>query len=267
MASAITTTTDTTGTVAAPITAADQERIDQALQDSRSANTQYRSTWRGWADWCAGHGHATMPADPIHVAAYLAERTEQGAVAATVRTIRAAIGAAHRDQGADDPTAHDGVRHVLQGLGRQAAGRGRGQAGPHRRRLRRDHRNRRDPQAHRTRHGIGSGRHRAGRRRRGNSRRAVQGGLRRSEAAALRWGDVQDATDGAGVLVRVRRSKTDQGRHRRRCALPKNGAAAAVRKLRDNLTIRRSRLRPDDQAPVLGGLNGTGYGGLNEDDP
>ena len=128
MASAITTTTATTGTVAAPITAADQERIDQALQDSRSANTQYRSAWRGWAEWCAGHGHATMPADPIHVAAYLAERTEQGAVAATVRTIRAAIGAAHRDQGADDPTAHDGVRHVLQGLGRQAAGRGRGQA-------------------------------------------------------------------------------------------------------------------------------------------
>ena len=50
------------------------------------------------------------------------------AAAATVRMIRAAIGAAHRDAGADDPTAHDGVRRVLQGLTRQAVGRGRGQA-------------------------------------------------------------------------------------------------------------------------------------------
>ena len=268
MASAITTTTDTTGTVAAPITAADQERIDQALQDSRSANTQYRSAWRGWAEWCAGHGHATMPADPIHVAAYLAERTEQGAVAATVRTIRAAIGAAHRDQGADDPTAHDGVRHVLQGLGRQAAGRGRGQA-----------------------QGLTADDCAAIIATAATPRRTGRG--MESEAAATERGAVDAAiaavlfrvgygaakrphSDGVtyrtprtarGVLVRVRRSKTDQGRHRRRCALPKNGAAAAVRKLRDNLTIRRSRLRPDDQAPVLGGLNGTGYGGLNEDDP
>ena len=37
-----------------------------------------------------------------------------------------------------------------------------------------------------------------------------QGGLRRSEAAALRWADVQDAADGRGIVVYVRRSKTDQ---------------------------------------------------------
>ena len=44
-----------------------------------------------------------MPADAAAVAAYLAERTEQGAAASTVRSARAAIGAAHRDQGAADP--------------------------------------------------------------------------------------------------------------------------------------------------------------------
>ena len=64
------------------------------------------------------------------VAAYLAERVADGAAAATVRTIRAAIRAGHVDTGADDPTGHDGVRRVLQGLTRQAAGRGRGQADP-----------------------------------------------------------------------------------------------------------------------------------------
>ena len=47
-----------------------------------------------------------------------AERVADGAAAATVRTIRAAIRAGHVDTGADDPTGHDGVRRVLQGLTR-----------------------------------------------------------------------------------------------------------------------------------------------------
>ena len=34
-------------------------------------------------------------------------------------------------------------------------------------------------------------------------------GMRRSEVRALRWADVVDATDGDGVLVTVRRSKTN----------------------------------------------------------
>ena len=62
-----------------------------------------------------------------------------------------------------------------------------------------------------------------------------QGGLRRSEAAALRWADVQAAAD-----VRYL----------------KNGCAAALRQLRDRLTVQRSGLRPDGTAQVLGGING-----------
>ena len=31
-----------------------------------------------WAAWCADHGHQAMPADPLAVAAYLAERPERG---------------------------------------------------------------------------------------------------------------------------------------------------------------------------------------------
>ena len=114
------------------LSAADRARVDQALRDSRAGNTraQYRSAWRGWAEWAALAGHQALPADPLTVAAYLAERVADGAAAATVRTIRAAIRAGHVDTGADDPTGHDGVRRVLQGLARQAAGRGRGQADP-----------------------------------------------------------------------------------------------------------------------------------------
>ena len=83
-----------------------------------------------------------------------------------------------------------------------------------------------------------------------------QGGLRRSEAAALRWGDVQDAADGRGIVVYVRRSKTDQDGTAADVRYLKNGCAAALRQLRDRLTVQRSGLRPDGTAQVLGGING-----------
>ena len=61
------------------------------------------------------------------------------------------------------------------------------------------------------------------------------------------------------MLLRVRRSKskTDQeGTAAADVRYLKNGCAAAVRQLRDRLTVRRSGLRPDASEPVLGGLNG-----------
>ena len=202
-------------------------------------------------------GHATLPADPLAIASYLAERVADGAAAATVRTIRAAIRAGHVDTGADDPTGHDGVRRVLQGLTRQAAGRGRGQADP----LTAD-----DVAAimatasipRRTGRGMESEADAADR---GATDRAIvavlfQGGLRRSEAAALRWADVQDAADGRGIVVYVRRSKTDQDGTAADVRYLKNGCAAALRQLRDRITVQRRGLRPDGTAQVLGGING-----------
>ena len=186
-------------TLPVELSAADRARVDAALRDSRAGNTraQYRSAWRGWSEWAALAGHQALPADPLTVAAYLAERVADGAAAATVRTIRAAIRAGHVDTGADDPTGHDGVRRVLHGLTRQAAGRGRGQADPL---------TAGDVAAimataripRRTGRGMES---EAAAADRGATDRALvavlfQGGLRRSEAAALRWADVQDAADG-----------------------------------------------------------------------
>ena len=81
-----------------------------------------------------------------------------------------------------------------------------------------------------------------------------QGGLRRSEAAALTWGDVQRATDGAGVRVRVRTSpRPDQTGDRADVRYLKNGAA------RGRSWRFAVRLLADD-ALVLGGLNAESVG-------
>ena len=57
-------------------------------------------------------------------------------------------------------------------------------------------------------------------------------------------------------MVYVRQSKTDQDGTAADVRYLKNGCAAALRQLRDRLTVQRSGLRPDGTAPVLGGING-----------
>lgn len=80
-----------------------------------------------------------------------------------------------------------------------------------------------------------------------------QGALRRSEAAALEWRDVEPAADIPGAfLIRIRRSKTDQAGEETDIRLVKNGAAEAL-----------AAIRPDAADPatkVFGGINGQSIG-------
>ena len=217
----------------------DDDRVVAAIDASRSDSTrrQYHYGWSAWTKWAAANGHAALPAAPEAVAAYLAARAEQGVSASTLNAARAAIGAVHRDAGEPDPTAHDVVRRALKGLRRQAAGRGPGQAEA----ITAD-----DFAAvlatacnpRKTGRGVeSSGAAEA----RGLVDRAIaallfQGGLRRSEAAALTWRDVELASDGTGVLVRIgcngKRSKTDQEGTAADVRYLKEGAARAVLELR-----------------------------------
>ena len=57
-------------------------------------------------------------------------------------------------------------------------------------------------------------------------------GMRRSEVSALRWADVADAADRDGVLVTVRRGKTNQEGERRDVRFVTDGVARALRTLR-----------------------------------
>ena len=57
--------------------------------------------------------------------------------------------------------------------------------------------------------------------------------MRRSEVSALRWGDVAEAAGGNGVLVTVRRGKTNPEGEALDVRFVKSDVAGAVRTLRD----------------------------------
>ena len=183
-----------------PLRVDDQARIDRALQDAKAPATRraYQGAWRSWANWAARHGHLALPAEPVAVAAYLAERAETAAPA-TVRMDRAGIAAAHREAGAADPASHPGVKEVLAGLARRGADRGRGQV------LAVDWRAA-DLAAALAANG---GDYLAGLRDGALIAAMSDALLRVSEASALNVADMQRAEDGSGTLT-ILRSKTDQ---------------------------------------------------------
>ena len=189
-------------------------RIRRAPESATSANTRraYAQAWRRFEVWvkARGHGHP-LPATPDLVAAFLTELAEEGKSVATLRLTKSALAKVHRSAGHQDPTDNEGVRQVLAGLARDNAKPQR-QAKPlTAEALAAVKATAKAPRQHQ------------GRARRGESARDAErrgrvdiallsvlrdGLLRRSEAAALRWGDVELQEDGA-ALLHVRRSKTD----------------------------------------------------------
>ena len=227
------------------LTGADSARIEAALRAARSPQTRraYASQWAAWGAWCASRGACPLPAAPVELAAYLAERA-QSVSTATVRMAK----------GEPSPVTDD-VIEVMRGLAAsKATERGRGQA----RAITRD-----DFAVILARAGeprkLGRGMETAETAaERAQIDRAIAGvlfhaGLRRSEAASLRWGDVEPAASIPGALtIRVRTSKTNRDGEATDVRLAKNGAAAAL-----------TALRPANAAPealVFRGLNGQSIG-------
>ena len=189
--------------------AADQGVAD-ALESVLSDNTNrvYGTQWRLFTGWCGEVRLTSLPAEPLTVARYLAARAGSGARIATLRLATSAIAKAHEWAKLESPCRDPGVRASLKGWGRRLAKpqrqagaltadvlavirltavqprkRGRGIETP-------------DQAAERGKFDL--------------ALVAVlsDGGLRRSEASSLTWGDVVRWDDGSGRIT-VIRSKTD----------------------------------------------------------
>jgi len=187
------------------------DRARRAIGAAYSDNTR-RAYVQAWDKFCEVVGSSlAIPAMPETVANYLAMLAEEGKSVATIRLVAAAISAAHRvTSDVDNPCSSPIVKTALKRISCQH-----GQAQAQAPAL--------DAAA------LDAIRATAMLPRTG--RRGVpeapdyaiargqvditlcsvlsDGGLRRSEAAALTWGDVEIAADGSG-RVRLARSKTDQ---------------------------------------------------------
>ena len=188
-----------------------RRRVSDALGEAYSPGTRevYRSHWARWTEWAGGLGVRTLPAAPVHVAAFLTDRAEEGCRPATLRAALAAIAFAHKAEGLDSPTKDEGVGATMRGLSRML-GRAQRQAPG----LTRDCLAAIRAVACLPRRGRGGRRETPEyARRRGLVDIALasvmrDGLLRRGEAAAATWADVTWEPDGSGRLL-VRRSKTD----------------------------------------------------------
>lgn len=198
--------------VPAGLSATDETNLSSVLDHEVSPNTirAYRSQWQKFTAWAQNRGIRALPAEPVQVAVYLAERLEkQRHKPATLRAVAAAIAFVHRAYGLESPCASPEVKGTLKSASRKS-GRSQKQAEA----LTAEALDAIKSTAHQPRLGRG------GRletqwfaTRRANVDIAMislmrDAMLRVSEAAALVWGDIETEADGTGRLL-IRRSKTD----------------------------------------------------------
>ena len=187
--------------------------LERSAAWSTNTKRAYVRAWAGWSTWAADNGALAMPARARDVRAYIIERSDAGRSIATLRADAAGIAAVHRATGQGGPCEPLGVvsatlarlakseRHAsrkvrqVQGLTVKALGAIQATAC-----LPRQHGKRResaDAADWRGRVDIAL------------VCLLSDAGLRRSEAAALTWADIQREPDGSG-RVTVQRSKSDQ---------------------------------------------------------
>ena len=193
-----------------PQLAAADRGVADSLEAVLSENTRraYDTQWRMFDDWCDEVGLISLPAEPLTVARYLAARAGSGASVATLRLAASAISKAHEWAKLESPCRDPGVRASLKGWGRRLAKPQR-QSGA----LTADVLAviRLTAQQPRKRgRGVETAEQARERAKFDLALVAVlsDAGLRRSEAAALTWGDVRRWDDGSGRIT-VIRSKTD----------------------------------------------------------
>ena len=96
----------------APELRAADRGVASALESVLSDNTRrvYGTQWKLFTDWCDEVGLASLPAEPLTVARYLADRAGSGASIATLRLATSAISKAHEWAKQESPCRDPGAR-------------------------------------------------------------------------------------------------------------------------------------------------------------
>ncbi len=173
------------------------EAAKSYVEAAKAPNTRraYRTQWATFTAWCDRHGREALPTAAATLALFLTDRAQDGLKVASLGLALSAIRATHHDAGFADPAANPQVRMIWEGI-------------------RRTHGTAQRCAAPLTADGIRSIVANLPSNLRAMRNRALVllgfgGAFRRSELVAL---DVGDLTfdPARGVVVHVRRSKTDQ---------------------------------------------------------
>ena len=182
------------------------EAVAAGLRDAKAENTRrsYASAWRRFQAWADAGGHPSLPATPQAVALYLGHLAATGRSMASIEQARAAVSHFHAAAGmqkADNPARHPVVAEAVRGWRNRAPAPRQADA------LTSDALARVREVLRVPRRGRGGRMESADiARRRAALDLAIigvlaDGGLRRSEAAALTWGDVELWADGTGRIT------------------------------------------------------------------
>jgi site-specific recombinase XerD len=180
-------------------------RAREFVRQAKAASTRraYRADWADFSAWCAQYHRESLPARPDTVAYYLADRSARLRVSTLQRRL-ATIAEAHRAAGHESPNRHPQVRLVWQGIRRE-----KGVAQVHKKPALTRH----------VRLMVGKLTDSLlGHRDRALLLLGFAGALRRSELVGLDVSDIAQAEE--GLVITVRKSKTDQVRQGRKLGIP-----------------------------------------------
>ena len=190
--------------------------IDLAkAEKAASTRKAYGTDFRLFKAWCDAKGAQALPAAPETVAAYLASQAATSKPSTLGRRV-AAIRYAHKLAGLETPTDAEGVKATVRGIRRTF-----GSA-----------RNKKAPAVAAKMHSMVATApdSLAGVRDRALLLLGFAGAFRRSELVALDVADIEETE--TGLLVTIRRGKTDQEAVGRTIAIPRGDVACPVKALR-----------------------------------